>query len=683
MKFPLFLPLAALLWVGATGAAGAPAGSRLFPDSNREVPAANASGPGITRHELSAEERAAPLTFTVSLRMRDFAGLQARLAAGERISEAEMEAEYRPLATDYARVGAWLSAQGFVQVVPDRTHTALVMRGTADQVARAFGVTLARVAVPAAGSSPASEYTSAITAPSLPAEIADPVLGIDGLQPHLRPRHTRSGARPQDVESGSSFVTPDDVAAAYNTNSAWTGRGQTIAIVDESTTPTSDFSTFWSTVGSTQSAANVTVISVAGGAGSNSGASETALDVEWAGAIAPGALIRLYLSANALNCLPQILSDLPSHPGLAVVSISYGAPESTQALASTLALAQMVANLAAAGVSVFASSGDGGSNPSSSSGLFGNNNATLPEYPASDPNVTGVGGTTMTLNGSFVATGETAWNSISSQGVASGGGISSIFAAPSWQTGTPSPTRRCVPDVAAIAAGTSAAGNLGAFIIANGAIKNVIGTSLACPVWAGIAAQINQARATAGLGSAGLLGPRLYPLVGTAAFTDITSGSNGAYNAAPGYDLCTGLGTPNVTNLIVALGGIPPPVITSQPQSVTVGLGVLFSFSVSATGGGLAYQWSLNGSPIVGANGSSYVKGAATAADAGSYTVTVSNGVGSVTSNAATLTLSTATPAPAPAAGGGGGGGGAPSWWFYGALLLASASRQATRRRSA
>jgi kumamolisin len=695
MKPPLFLPLAALLWLSSTGAVGAPSGSRFFPDSVVAVSPVSGAGPAIVRRELSAGERAGLMTFSVNLKMRDFAGLQQRLAAGEQISQPEMEAEYLPLATDYARIAAWLAAQGFIPVVSDRNHTTLVVQGTADQVARAFGVTLARVTVPARGASPITEYTSAITAPSLPADLAEPVLGIDGLQPHLRLRHTQVEVRPLDVVQGAADLTPDNVAAAYGIASTWTGKGQTIAILDEASTPSTDFNTFWSTIGVSQSSANVTTVSIGGGiASSGTGSSETALDIEWAGALAPDAQLRLYLASNVINLLPQVLNDLPSHPGLSVVSISFGAPENGQAVASILATSQAFAQLAAAGVSVFVSSGDGGSNPVSgtgpTAGFYSASSPTLPEYPASDPNVTGVGGTTLAMNASFVPTGETTWNFIASQPtqpVASGGGISSIsnFTAPSWQTGTPSPSRRCVPDVSASAAGSIPAGNVGALIVVGGALKNVIGTSLACPIWGAVAAQLNQARSTAGLSPAGLLGPRIYPLAGTAAFTDITSGSNGAFSAGPGYDLCTGLGTPNVKNLIVALGGVVPPTITSQPTSVVTTTGTLFQFSVTASGGGsLSYQWLLNGTALAGANGTSYVKGAATATDVGSYTVTVSNVAGSVTSSAATLTVNAPTPPPAPASsGGGGGGGGAPSLWFYGALLLLGGARQATRRLSA
>ena len=675
MKPSLLLLVPALIWLASPGFAAT--GRRAFPDSIRPVSGTDETGAWISRRDLSAEELGAPMIFSVSLRMRDVAGLQARVAAGEIVPDAEMEARYLPARADYDQLAAWLAAQGFTTELSDRGHTTIIVRGTVAQVAAALDVTFARVALPTGAASPGSEYTSAITTPSLPADLPESVLGIDGLQPHLQWR--RPHPLPQDVVSNSSYVTPDDVAAGYNVSSNWNGRGQTIAIVDQGAVATSDLNTFWSTVGSSQTAANVTSINVAGGPSAGSDPTETALDVEWAGALAPGAQIRLYLSNNAINCLPQILNDLPTNPSMTVVSISYGSPEGTITLNSIASTENTLLRLAAAGVTVFAAAGDGGSNPSSNTGQYSASSPTLPEYPASDPSTTGVGGTTMTLNSSFVDTGETAWNAIPSQGAATGGGISKLISEPTWQTGTPSTTQRCVPDVAAIASGN----NLGAFIYVTvgkqNPMQDVIGTSLATPIWAAVCAQLNQARAAVGLAPIGLLGPHIYPLVRTAAFTDITTGTNGAYSAGPGYDLCTGLGTPNVTNFIVALGGVPPPVISGQPQSTSVGLGVLFSFSVTATGSGLSYQWSLNGTPIAGATGSSYVKGAATTADAGSYTVTVSNAAGSVTSSAATLTITTPASAPAPASGGGGGG--APGLWFYAALLLLCGVRQATRSR--
>jgi sugar lactone lactonase YvrE len=122
------------------------------------------------------------------------------------------------------------------------------------------------------------------------------------------------------------------------------------------------------------------------------------------------------------------------------------------------------------------------------------------------------------------------------------------------------------------------------------------------------------------------------------------------------------------------------PVITAQPQGVSTTVGSLFSLSVTATGSGtLTYQWLFGGTAIAGANGPTYVVAAATTANAGNYTVTVTNAGGSVTSSAAAVTVSAA--AAAPAAPASGGGGGAPSLWFDAALLAVAAARVATRRQ--
>jgi hypothetical protein len=132
------------------------------------------------------------------------------------------------------------------------------------------------------------------------------------------------------------------------------------------------------------------------------------------------------------------------------------------------------------------------------------------------------------------------------------------------------------------------------------------------------------------------------------------------------------------------------PSIQTQPLSQTVTAGSSVQFSVTASGRpALTYQWSFNNSAISGATGSSYSLASAQSGNAGNYTVTVTNAVGSVTSNQAALTVNAATPPPSgggsggDSAGGGGGGGGAPSWWFFGVLLLFAAGRglRAARRR--
>jgi kumamolisin len=525
------------------------------------------------RAALTPAELSAPMKFSVSLRMRDFPGLQARIASGARVPAAEMEANYLPLRGDYDRVAAWLAAQGFAPTMTDNAHTTVFAEGTVAEVARAFGTVFARVAAPD------GEYSSAISAPSLPADLAAVVLSVNGLQPQFRLRHVGSALAPQDLVAGEVYVTPDNVASAYNIPPSATGAGQIIAVVGEAPVSASNLSAFWSAAGVSQTTGNVTTIEVDGGPSGPTAslADEASLDVEWAGAMAPGAAIRYYIADNVFSCFTQVANDVAVYPAMTVMSVSFGDVESDQGAGVLQAFSQTFAQLAAAGVTVVASSGDSGSNPTAGTGA-GGYSASAPlgvNYPASDPSVTGVGGTTVDFTGAWSYSGEVVWNQIASDASATGGGISGTFAKPAWQTGgavLASQTFRCVPDVAAISDANlqdvilgggfqpETASNVGVLIYdGNGSPDARAGTSLSCPVWAAVAALINQARAAAGSGPIGLMNPHLYPLQATSALNDITSGTNGAYAAGPGYDLCTGLGSPNVANLIALLSGATTP----------------------------------------------------------------------------------------------------------------------------
>ncbi len=165
-------------------------------------------------------------------------------------------------------------------------------------------------------------------------------------------------------------------------------------------------------------------------------------------------------------------------------------------------------------------------------------------FPASDPNVTGVGGTNLTLaaNGSIAS--EVAWNDGDPAAFAdaSGGGVSIYFNRPSWQTGNG--TMRQVPDVAC-----AAKSPVGCLVIDGGVKFSAIGTSWSSPTWAAFCALFNQARENAGEADLGILGPHIYPLLSPAAtyaanFRDITQGNNiiwdsEGYDAGTGYDMVT------------------------------------------------------------------------------------------------------------------------------------------------
>ena len=610
----------------------------------------------IVRTSLTADEMAAPIDFAISLRLPNREELEARVNRGEILSRAALEA-YLPAAADYARVRSWLLAQGFAITLESGARHAIFARGSNARTAAAFGIQFARVAT---GD---GEFTSAVTAPALPDEIAGVVTSIRGLQPHLI-RHPLARQRPQDILVTESYyaITPAAVAAAYQAPANLSGAGQTIAIVGDSIPDSSDLAEFWAqcAIGSTGGFA---VANVQGGPGADTTDQfEITMDVEWSAGIAPAANIRLYavpfpLSADSeAAAYTQILNDLPSNPTIHQVTESYGGIESGYGNGNTSLLL-----LIAQGVTCFAASDDGGSNPDPNTGTYNPSAPLSVSYPASDPSMTGVGGTTLIFprssNGQH-SSPEVAWSLTTYQGVtgATGGGISGVFDRPSWQVGIglPAGGTRCVPDVSAMAYTGAASNDMPAFVYQAGTAWSATGTSISSPIWAGLCALINQSMADESLSPVGFLNPKIYTAAGRACFTDITSGNNGAYNAGVGYDLCTGIGTPLVTDLITYLSSVPQsPWIYTQPAGATVLLGQPARFSVTVGGypqPGCRWQistddgvsWNdLSGTAPYGgaATQTLTITGVAGTMDGCQFRCVVTNALGSATSKAVTLTV--------------------------------------------
>jgi len=632
-------PLLCLAVGFASAGASAPQEPRTsFPGSIKglRVQAAAAKGAAaITRTVLTADETSARMTFEVALRMRNFDEMQARIAQGGRISDAEKQARYFPLAADHDRVVEWLKSQGLEVTRTDADHLGIFGRGAVGAVAGAFRVAFARVATKD------GEFTSAITAPSVPSELSALVRGIHGLQPHIRRRallNTR--ALQPDLQVNLSGYLPSQIAQAYNANGLnVTGAGQTIAIYGLAYPLNSDLTAFWSEAGVSQSLSNVTTVDVAGGPGSSPSSSsveEAALDAEWASSLAPGVKLRIYGAdetdpAENDEVLQQVYADLPSQPGMSVFSISIGGNELDVPPDYLVLEAQYMANLASAGVTVLVASGDTGATA---------NGVVQTSYPTSDPDVTGAGGTTLTLDSNGTVTSETAWSG-------SGGGISAVFSRPSWQkgTGVPSGDMRLVPDVA-----SAADPNEPAVVIVNGQTTRVGGTSWAAPTWAAFCALINQKRGT----PLGLLNPGIYPLIGTSALRDITTGSNGVNNAGVGYDLVTGVGVPDVSALLaLSLGSGVSLAIAGQLGAQTVTIGQPATYFLAASGAPpLSYAWQrLPSGSTTWANLSDsatylgsdtptlVVRGTTSAMTGDQFRCVVTGTSGSVTSNQAALTV--------------------------------------------
>ncbi len=377
---------------------------------------------------------------------------------------------------------------------------------------------------------------------------------------------------------GLNCYAPQDIRQAYNIPADLTGAGQTIVIVDAYGSPTirQDLAMFDAVFGLPNPTLNIiypdgkpTFNGGHGTVGANQvgWAEETSLDVEWSHAIAPGATIDLVIAptsyGNALNVAEQYA--VQNHLGN-VMSMSFGSPEAAIAGGGNnlqLQQADQIYQAAAkAGISVFASAGDSGA-----SNGYPQANAL---FPASDPYVTSVGGTDLFTNADGSYKGETVWNdsvpSLCPYGCkygpfgATGGAPSAVFTAPSYQQALTGQQMRSTADVSYNASVyTSVLVYLG-FLGPNNGFYFFGGTSEGSPSWAAITALADQAAGH----PLGFLNPQLYaiaqnPTEYAADFHDVTVGNNAfngpGFSAQTGYDMPTGLGSPNVANLIQTLAG--------------------------------------------------------------------------------------------------------------------------------
>jgi kumamolisin len=323
------------------------------------------------------------------------------------------------------------------------------------------------------------------------------------------------------------------------------GQGETIAFIEVDGLDQNDLDSFDGAfhLPSTQ----VDVYVPSGTNGQLAPGPETTLDVEYAHAIAPAARLQIYevIKSGDFQGYSRHLAEAIQGAvdnGAQIISLSLRGTGNIicSTFLAKLFLHGTIKKASDHGVALFAASGDYGDHPCQTSHAVGS------VYPASDPDVTAVGGTSLTLDRSGSYLGETAWSG-------SGGGISTDFPRPSWQTGSPNFSKyRNVPDVA-----FDADPHTGVPVYFQGQWQLVGGTSLGAPCWAAIwalATQYHRQRTGKTLGYAN---PLLYGLANSAkrgaVFHDITRGSNGTYHAGPGWDAVTGWGSPNVYNLVRAL----------------------------------------------------------------------------------------------------------------------------------
>ncbi|MGA2274331.1 MAG: S53 family peptidase [Bryobacteraceae bacterium] len=505
-------------------------------------------------------------------------------AERQTLSREHFAEQYGADPADFAKVEAFAHAHGLVVSAANAGQRTIRMKGTAASLSEAFGVELRHYAKGSAG--PYRGRTGSIY---IPKDLKDIVVGVYGLDNRPVAKHhsrwrgsittkprkaTRAKSKAAPAKSKKAVdpsITAPQVAALYNFPAGLTGQGQSIALielndVDKSGNPTgagyqaSDLTAYFKGLGI--AAPTVVAVSVDGGAnvpGPDPGSDgEVTLDIEVAGSVAPGATIAVYFAPNTtdgfIDAVNQAVHDTVRKPS--VISISWGGPEDPDGQVDqqfTQGLNQAIQDAAQLGVTVCCAAGDDGSPDMALKGWDGKPHA---DFPSSSPFSLACGGTKLSVaNGSIAS--EVVWNEGQRAG-AGGGGVSNLFALPSYQANVQVPKApngsagRGLPDVAG-----NADPDRGYQIFLAGTQQVIGGTSAVAPLMAGLIALVNQslAQKTPGV-TAGFLNPLLYGSAASA-FRDITTGNNdiygklkGLYTAGPGWDACSGLGVPDGTKLL-------------------------------------------------------------------------------------------------------------------------------------
>jgi len=422
-------------------------------------------------------------------------------------------------------------------------------------------------------------FRSSDVDPSIPSSLAPHLLAITGLSnntgvayPHIN-FHTAGAPLALPGTGPGGGMSPSDIKTVYGLHgTSLTGSGQTVAIFELDGFKPSDITGYESQFNITP-AVIPSIVSVDGTsniAGSNT--VEDCLDIEMVAALAPGvSRILVYEDSPTAKGVLDTYNKIASDDLASVVSTSWGNDEFDTGSAMLNAESVFFQQMAAQGQTIYAASGDFGAYDR------GGDTILAVDDPSSQQDVTGAGGTS--LSGTLQNPIETVWNNGFNQPgnrgnySASGGGVSSQWSLPSYQSGVAglaSTQFRNTPDVAL----NADPNNSPYSIFVNGAWALVGGTSAAAPLWAAETALINQQRVSKGNGVLGFANPSLYA-VGTSAsytsdFNDITSGNNGFYNAKVGYDNCTGFGSFKGTALAGSASSPTTTIIQNAPSISSV-----------------------------------------------------------------------------------------------------------------
>jgi uncharacterized repeat protein (TIGR01451 family) len=498
------------------------------------------------------------------------------------LSTEQFTAQFGPSQEDYQAVIDFARSHGLVVIGTHSNRMLLDVQGKASDISQAFNVHFNVYHHPTEN----RDFFAPDADPSVPDTL--PVVDISGLDNYSRP-HANYHLRPASSTIASPSVSPANVAPqattgsgpfgnyigndfrnAYVPGSSLNGSGQSVALVEFDGYLAGDIAEYESLAGRTNiPLQNVLLDGFSGFPTGNGGEIEVSLDIEVLVAMAPALSEIVVYEGSPDNFIPNdVLNRIATDNTARQISSSWswsGGPEVTTD--------QIFRQMALQGQTYFNAVGDQDAFTSGPNSVNGVDNPFLDHTPGDSPYITEVGGTTLTMNGAGASySSETVWNwdirfGPSADGIGTCGGISSFYAIPSWQTNINmtipqgSPTFRNTPDVALTADDV--------FVIAdNGAqFPGTGGTSCAAPLWAGFTALLNQQATKNGFAPMGFINPSLYNIANgpnyTNCFHDITTGNNtwsgspNLFKATQGYDLCTGLGTPNGTNLISALTGVP------------------------------------------------------------------------------------------------------------------------------
>ncbi len=473
---------------------------------------------------------------------------------------------------EFSLLSSFANEHGLVVVSHDRLRRRVLLSGRTPNLESAFGVSLHHREHD--GGTFCCHY-GPVTVPADLSSLVEGVFGLDNrpaAKPHYRKLALRerwlAGSRahaavvrdrmiadPSDGRSDETHLlareaeakafkkppgtfTPLELAKLYNFPPG-DGHGQCIALIElGGGFKSKDFQAYAAELG--LHAFTVHSVSVDGGrnqTGSDADG-EVMLDIEVAAAIAPAAKIVCYFAPNTdrgfIDAISAAVHD--QYNNVSIISISWGGPESSWTSAAINSMDKVFAEAVAKGITVLVAAGDNGSDDGVGDGK------PHADFPASSPNVCGVGGTTLRVNGTTL--NESVWNEVAIGEGAGGGAFSTHFPVPTWQAKSQSfSLSRGVPDVAA-----NADPETGYLTIVDGRHEITGGTSAGAPLLAGLVARINQRT-----------GKRLGHVCPTAyarpsVCRDITAGSNGAFRAVPGWDATSGLGVIDGAKLAAALG---------------------------------------------------------------------------------------------------------------------------------